>query len=67
MKRFGLAVTLACVLSGSAFAGDIHSVGASAPGEISTTGEPVPGEVPMTEPRQMPMVDALMALLNLTF
>jgi hypothetical protein len=33
MKRFLLAIALACVLSGSVLAGDIHSVGAPAPGE----------------------------------
>jgi opacity protein-like surface antigen len=31
MKRFLLVIALACVLSGSALAGDIHSVGAPAP------------------------------------
>ena len=38
MKRILLAITLACVLSGSALAGDIHSVGAPepAPGETQT-------------------------------
>lgn len=42
MKRFALAIALACVLSGSAFAGDIHSTGAPAPGE--TSGPPEPGD-----------------------
>jgi len=31
MKRFALAIALACVLSGSALAGDAHTVGAPAP------------------------------------
>jgi len=31
MKRFVLAIALACALAGSALAGDIHSVGAPAP------------------------------------
>lgn len=35
MKRFALAVALACVLSASVLAGDIHSTGAP---------EPVPGD-----------------------
>jgi len=31
MKRFALAIALACALAGSALAGDIHSVGAPSP------------------------------------
>ena len=31
MKRFALAIALACVLSGKALAGDMHTVGAPAP------------------------------------
>lgn len=31
MKRFVMAIALACVLSGSASAGDVYSVGAPAP------------------------------------
>ena len=31
MKRFVLAVALACVLSGTALAGDIHTTGAPSP------------------------------------
>ena len=44
MKRFALAVALACVLSGSAFAGDSHTAGAPAPapGDVHTTGAPSP-------------------------
>ena len=37
MKRFALAIALACVLSGSALAGDVHSVGAPAPAPAPTT------------------------------
>jgi hypothetical protein len=40
MKRLALAIALACVLSGSALAGDIHSTGEPAPGE--TSGPPAP-------------------------
>jgi hypothetical protein len=43
MKRFALAIALACVLSGSALAGDAHTVGAPAPGE--TSGPPAPGDM----------------------
>ena len=61
MRRLALAIALACVLSGMAHAGEIHSTGAVAPpkpgeihttgavaGEIPTTGEAVAGEVPST-------------------
>ena len=46
MKRFAMAVALACVLSVSALAGDIHSVGAPAPGDMGDP--PAPGD--MNEP-----------------
>ena len=36
MKRFALAIALACALSGSALAGDIATPGAPSPGEILT-------------------------------
>jgi len=36
MKRFALAIALACVLSGSALGGDSHSTGSPTPGEIPT-------------------------------
>jgi hypothetical protein len=42
MKRFVLAIALACAISGTALAGEVHSVGAPAPGEIHTTGAPAP-------------------------
>jgi predicted cobalt transporter CbtA len=42
MKRFLLAIALACVLSGPALAGEIHSVGAPAPGDIHSTDAPAP-------------------------
>ena len=46
MKRFALAIALACVLSGSALAGEIHSGGdAPAPGEIHTPVATAPGEM----------------------
>jgi hypothetical protein len=40
MRRFILAIALACALSGSAMAGEIHSTGPE-PGETQTP--PVPG------------------------
>ena len=42
MKRFVMALALACVLSGTALAGDIPSTGAPAPGDIPSTGAPSP-------------------------
>jgi len=38
MKRFALAIALACVLSGSALAGDIATPGAPAPGDMGNGG-----------------------------
>jgi hypothetical protein len=53
MKRMLIALTLACVLSGTALAGEMPGVGSSVVGEMPTvesTGEtstpPVPGEMP---------------------
>jgi opacity protein-like surface antigen len=46
MKRFLLAITLACALAVSAMAGDIHTVGAPAPGDMGDP--PAPGD--MNEP-----------------
>lgn len=50
MKRLALTMALTCVLSGAAYAGDMHSTGAvapppppstvTAPGEMSSTGAP---------------------------
>ena len=44
MKRFALAVALACVLSGTALAGDSSTAGAPAPapGDVHSTGAPSP-------------------------
>ena len=46
MKRIALAVALACVLSGSALAGDSSTAGAPAPapGDIHSTGAPSPAQ-----------------------
>jgi hypothetical protein len=45
MNRFVLAIALACALSGTALAGDIHTTGEPAPGDIHTAGEPAPGDI----------------------
>lgn len=46
MKRFAMAIALACVLSVSALAGDIHTVGAPAPGD--TQGPSIAATVILT-------------------
>jgi hypothetical protein len=54
MKRLLIALTLACVLSGTALAGEMPGVGSSVVGDVPTTGAtsgetqspPVPGEMP---------------------
>ena len=45
MKRFVMTIALTCVLSGSALAGEIPSVGVTAPPPPPSTPT-VPGEVP---------------------
>lgn len=50
MKRFALAIALACVISGTALAGEVHTTGAPAPGEIPTSGSPAPGDIPCGTP-----------------
>jgi hypothetical protein len=49
MNRFVLAIALACALSGTALAGDIHTTGAPAPGDMPTCGVSCPGDVPSTD------------------
>jgi hypothetical protein len=55
MKRLLIALALACVLSGTALAGDMPGVGSSVVGDVPTTGAtstgetstpPVPGDMP---------------------
>lgn len=53
MKRLLVAITLACVLSGTALAGEMPGVGASVMGGVPTAGSctvppPPPGEMPGT-------------------
>ena len=62
MKRFALAIALACVLSGSTLAGDVSSPGA-APGDTQTP----PGEI-LTPPGETsgPPLLAMVILTILT-
>lgn len=46
MKRFVMTVALTCVLSGSALAGDIPTVGFTAPPPNETTNSTAPGDIP---------------------
>jgi len=71
MKRFVITVALACVLSGTALAGNIPTGGEpspgnipmteSDPGNIPTGGSPSPGEIPIGG------LSALLAILELMF
>ncbi len=74
MKRLALAIALACVLSGSALAGDMHSTDAPVPGEIHTPGAAPPGDIPSTDapaPGDMGSgglaAQALLTILDLVF
>lgn len=67
MKRFVMALALACVLSGTALAGDIPSSGAPAPGDIPSSGAPSParaGDVPSTG-APSPIVTVILTILSL--
>jgi len=73
MKRFLTIAALTCILSISALAGDMPTVGAPAPAPtpIGMTAE-VPGDVPTvgsTSPGEIPTVglSALLTILDLVF
>lgn len=71
MKRFAIAVVLACVLSSTALAGHIPTSGAPSPGNIPMT-ESEPGHIPTggsQSPGDMPTcgLSALLAILELAF
>ena len=73
MKRFAIALVLACALSGTALAGYVPSTGApapqppgdvpstGAPGDIPSTGSPSPGDVPSVG------VSVVLTILDLMF
>jgi hypothetical protein len=72
MKRFVLAIALACALSSITMAGEIHSTGAPAPGEIPTSGVSSPGDVPSTgapSPGDIPSggLSVVLMILELAF
>jgi hypothetical protein len=67
MKRFVMALALACVISGTALAGDVPSTGAPAPGDIPSSGAPSParaGYIPSTG-APSPMVTLILTVLSL--
>lgn len=45
MKRFALALALACALSGTTMAGEIPTSGVAAPGDIPSTDVESPGDM----------------------
>jgi hypothetical protein len=45
MRRLASAIALACLLSGAAYAGEIHTTGATAPASPTETAD---GEIPTT-------------------
>jgi hypothetical protein len=45
MRRFVIAVALACALSATALAGEIPSTGAPTPGSTQGIGAPAPGDM----------------------
>ena len=63
MKRFVMTMALTCVLSGSALAGDIPSVGFTAPPPPTPTA---PGEIPTSDYAQE-MSEAALALVEWVF
>jgi hypothetical protein len=67
MKRFAMAITLSCVLSGSALAGEIPMVGpAPAPsGQTHPLTSPSPGEIPTVGSAEQLSSEVWLALLPL--
>ncbi len=63
MKRFLTAIAMACVLSISALAGDIPTLGAPQPSPQETTISTSPGDIPSGDSAEQISDDALSALL----
>ncbi|MBC8029210.1 MAG: hypothetical protein H7Z16_03790 [Pyrinomonadaceae bacterium] len=63
MKRFLIAITLTCVLSVSALAGDIPTCGAPAlPGDIPTCGAPATAS---NGTQSSPVVTVILAIIRI--
>ena len=71
MNRFVLAITLACALSATALAGDIHTAGAPAPAESPSVDSTSPGDIHTggASPGDMGNggLSVVLAILNLVF
>ena len=66
MKRFVITVALACVLSSPAMAGEVPSVGFTAPPPAQTSTPTAPGEIPSTDLKQE-VSDAVLTFVQLVF
>jgi hypothetical protein len=64
MKRFVLAVAMTCVLTGSALAGEIPTVGFNAPPPAEPPPVTAPGEIPSGGLTQQ-MSEAVLTLVQL--
>jgi len=65
MKRFLMTVSLTCILSSSALAGDVPTVGSPAPqGATQSTSTPSPGEIPTVGVADQTSSATLSALLT---
>lgn len=64
MKRFSVALALMVLVSVSAFAGEIPTMGAPEPPPQQTTATTNPGEIPSDGTAQSPSDAALSALLT---
>ena len=72
MKRFLVALTLTCVLSVSAMAGDIPTIGAPSPGQTQGGDSTALGEIPSVNspaPADIPTcgLSLVITLLDLAF
>ena len=64
MNRFLAATALACVLSGSALAGDIPTLGAPQPPPVPITAETSAGDIPTSGSAEQISDTALSTLLS---
>lgn len=65
MKRFVMAITLGCVLSGLVLAGEVPSVVPAPPANgMTQTTSPSPGEIPTSGVAEQISSEALTALLS---
>jgi hypothetical protein len=61
MKRFLVTLALTCVLSGTAFAGEIPTMGSPSPAPDGATQTTLPGDMPTCG------LSVLLTILNLAF